>query len=105
MSPKRPLSIRTVLWWLRNYDDIVQFWIRGNWCIAITIFIIGALSGWSLQKAALEILAVALVLNIGLYLCIRSFNIYMKSLPEGPDKEEIHKEMIEFIKRRLKRGH
>ena len=104
MTPKKSILTSAVLWWLRNYYDVVHTWIRSNWCIAITIFVIGALSGWHLQTAALLILAVGLVLNIGLYFGIRTLNAYMKGLPEGSDKEEIHEEMIKYIKGRIKRG-
>lgn len=104
MSSKKPRLVRIVLWWLRNYFEIRDTWIRGNWCLAITIFIIGALDGWGLDTAAFAIFTVGLVLNMGLYFCLRAINTYLKDIPEGPDKEEIHDEMTKLIKGRIERG-
>lgn len=101
MDSTRPLATRMILWCIKNYSEAKGFWIGSNWCVAIAIFIIGALKGYGLQVVVLGMLLVGLILNIGLYFAIMAARSHLKNLPEGPDKDEIHTEMIRFLMARI----
>lgn len=100
---KGNLLTKISLWWLRNYEECAHAWPRLCWTIAMTLFIVGALDGWSIKTSALLILAVVLTLNAGVYLAISTFRSHLLSLPEGdPNREEAHERMTEILRQKLK---
>lgn len=101
---KRSLPTRIAIWWLKNYDDCVFFWVRFNWTIAMTIFIIGALKGINLGYIAFLMIIVGLILNTGLLLTIRGLRSHLLSLEErAPGREEAHALLIRWIQRKIQK--
>lgn len=98
----KPLLTRIAIWWLREYDECLHFWIRFNWLLAITIFIIGALESIDLGTIGMIILGTALILNIGLVLVICTLRQHLLTLKkDAPGREEVHDLLIHVIHKRI----
>lgn len=89
------------LWCLKNYDDIVHFWVGFSWLWVIGILLSVVVGYLSLNHALCTIFLVAVIANSGIYLGIRAMASHLKHLQEGPEKEKAHELMIRIIRKRL----
>jgi hypothetical protein len=89
------------LWYLRHYEDIVHFWKGFSWLWVIGILLSSVAGYLSLDHALCTIFIVGVIANTGIYLGIKTIASYLKSLDDGPEKDEAHKLMVRIIRRRV----
>lgn len=89
------------LWWLRNYETVIHFWTGFSWVWVVGIVLYALAGRLGLGHAICIILLVGVISNTGIYLSVRTMASYLRSLSDGPEKEEAHELMIKIIKRRM----
>jgi hypothetical protein len=95
---------RIALWWLRHYDDIAHFWRGFSWIWVIGVLFYVVVGYLDLRVALPVVFIVGVIANSGMYLGIRAISSHLKTLEDGPEKEEAHELMVKIIKKKVLSG-
>ena len=101
--PYTTVQTRFSIWWLRNFESIIHFWTGFGWVWAFAVLLSAIVGYMPLVNALAVLFFTGIVALFGILLCIRSISTHLKSLEDGPEKEEAHELMIQIIKRRIRK--
>lgn len=83
----------------------MHFWPPFMFYLVICAFIVGTVKHIPFTTICIGSFAGGTILNMGVFFLIRTMRAHLLNLPECPEREEAHKDMVNIILRRLKRGH
>lgn len=92
-----PLLTKLSRWWLKNYNEIIRFWVGMHWCALIYSIILGKFKGIDFGTIAIVLFCAGVIANTGLLFLGKAINWHMKNkIPKEQQKEfyELMKDVI-----------